>query len=88
MKKKWKRNRKQYSPREKHDYHFDCMGSPARHGIKFGSPRSAYSWGFHGGWTGRNNIDMFDDYGERSKEAYRRGYRNGGKEKLKLVYKD
>ena len=76
--------KKRYSPQEKLSYHYDRDLHPARHGLKYGSGKHLYSYGFADAFSGRNNASGCEkEFGKKSVGGYRLGYARGEKEATK-----
>lgn len=72
------RAKKQYSPKQRYDYHSDRYYSCGKYGIKFGSPKHCYSSGFYDSFHGRDNTSAITrEFGKKSGNAYNRGYERG-----------
>lgn len=77
--------KKRFSPQEKLSYHTSRDLSPSRYGIKAGSAKHLYSFGFINGFSGLNNASGVEGkFGKKAASGYRFGYARGEKE----AYKD
>lgn len=76
--------KRHYSPQEKLSYHTSRDLSPSRYGIKAGSAKHLYSFGFTDGFAGRNNArGVESEFGKKAASGYRLGHARGEKEVCK-----
>ena len=72
--------RKQYTPLQKYQYHYDRRGNLTKHKLRYGGPKHSYSEGFVQAFEGRNNTAaMTHEFGKHSGRAYAKGYERGRK---------
>ena len=78
--------KKRFSPQEKLSYHYDRDLHPAGHGLKYGSGKHLYSYGFADAFSGRNNASGCEkEFGKKAAGGYRLGYARGEKEAIKYL---
>ena len=71
---------KRYSLQERISYHHSCDVAPNRHGIKYGSPRHMYSFGFSDEVAGIDNYERAKfEFGKKAGASYRAGHRQARK---------
>ena len=69
-----------FSLKQKYDYHKSRDRSPAKHGLKYGSPKSIYSSGFVDSFHQIDNSHAVKkEFGSRCSFAYKQGQRRGKK---------
>ncbi len=83
--------KKKYTAKQRYDYHRDRDGNCGKYGIKYGSPKHCYSFGFVDGFKDIDNtVATKREFGVKSGNAYNRGFirgRDAAKEYLKTTGK-
>lgn len=75
-----KKPKKMFSVEERFVYHNDRYLRSAKNGLKFGGIKHSYSMGFVDAFSGRDNtLATRHEFGDKSANAYSRGYKIGRK---------
>ena len=75
-----KRVKKKYTAQQRYEYHSQRDRACGKFGIKFGSPKHCYSFGFSDAFSGIDNSGATKfEFGNKSGNAYILGHKRGVK---------